>query len=535
MVKHLTPTFLDTPGTTLQLLILLIIRLLNFGLSASETLNKVLLNPEFYLSVTFYILVISSFITSILLAGYVYIKTQDKIAALITQLPWLSFFPLKAFDSPFPVLPAVTNIIGEHLLVVLTGLFNLFFLSLYFSKSTRQELFSVLMLSVVCGFGLATKLTFIPLILIPLMIISWRLKILFILGLISSFILGTFPVICKYPVMFDFIMNYSTHPGLYGKGAVGIIDWPLFWAHLKIIAYYHRFFVFSTLGLFLWSTLQFINNPGNRNTRFIWAATLGSLAHYLFVAKHLAFHYLLIGFSLFSPIFCLFYLGIPKNIVLKRLVVIAIILCCSMNIFQTLMYRKNMSELSNDINNLYEKVSSKYPNSIIVPTNSLATNIYLTPLHGLFLGNYASSHKESGELARLYPNNYFFNTEMTEPSDREDGYGIRDFYGNRVFAEDLLSSGSSVIFIKWGDDFPNYGLTVRLIEKSKYVSAYLLLDSTEKRAYTLFLESVDFLNQKKYQEAFISAFKSKALNFQPENKIDYLLSEIYPQLELNKQ
>ena len=87
-----------------------------------------------------------------------------------------------------------------------------------------------------------------------------------------------------------------------------------------------------------------------------------------------------------------------------------------------------MSGLSNSINNLYEKVSSTYPHALILPTGTIGANIYISPQHGLFLGNYASLHKENDELDRLYPHSYFFNTEMTEPGDREDGYGIRDFY-----------------------------------------------------------------------------------------------------------
>jgi hypothetical protein len=199
------------------------------------------------------------------------------------------------------------------------------------------------------------------------------------------------------------------------------------------------------------------------------------------------------------------------------------------------MYSKDMSGLSDDINALYKKVSSKYPNSIIIPANSLASNIYLTPQHGLLLGDYASSHKESDELAHLYPNTYFFNTEMTEPSERDDGYGIRDFYGNRSFADDFLSSGVPVIFIRLGRAFPDYGLNVHLIEKSRYVNAYLLLGSTEKEANAFFLQAMALCAQGKYPEAFLSAFKSRSLNFQPENKINYLISLLYFKLDQNKK
>ena len=142
-------------------------------------------------------------ITSFLLAGYVYMKTQDKIAALLTQLPWLSYFSLKAFETSLPaIIPVISNVDAEHLLIVFSNLFNLSFMVPLFSKSSRQELIAVLMLCLVCGLGLATKFTFTAPVVVALIIIPWRLKILFIIGFILSFMLGTFPVICKYPLMF---------------------------------------------------------------------------------------------------------------------------------------------------------------------------------------------------------------------------------------------------------------------------------------------------------------------------------------------
>ncbi len=80
-------------------------------------------------------------------------------------------------------------------------------------------------------------------------------------------------------------------------------------------------------------------------------------------------------------------------------------------------------------------------------------------------------------------------------------------------------------------DFSEHALNVRLIEKSKYISAYLLLGSTEKQAYDLFLASEALLKAGDYSQAFALALKSKQLNFEPAGKIDYFLSLIYPYLQ----
>ena len=60
MVKGVAPTHIDHPGTPLQLLILFIIWFVNIGHSTQEVLNKVLTNPDFYLSLTYILLTLLS-------------------------------------------------------------------------------------------------------------------------------------------------------------------------------------------------------------------------------------------------------------------------------------------------------------------------------------------------------------------------------------------------------------------------------------------------------------------------------------------
>ena len=532
MVKGLDPTYIDNPGTTLQMFMLFVIRLINLGQSAEETLRRVLSNPEFYLQTIYSSLVLCSMLSSVFLGGYVYKKTNDKIAAVLSQLPWLSFFFLRACESNFPFLPVITNLGAESFLVVIINLFNLAFLKLYFSESSREKLWATIFLSIICGLGFATKLTFLPLIISAFLIVPWKAKFTFIVVFILSFILGTISAIHKYHVLFNYIGNYAFHTGHYGLGPKGMINWSEFLEGSKLIIYNYWFFVLSTFLALLWSTIKIIKNPKNLSIRFLWVAALGSLLQYLLTAKHFAFHYLLPGLGIFSCIFVIFYLQrLKTNVLLKRLTILFIFLFLSFCVVQHLMYRTKMLKLSNDIHNFNFQIHSKYPDAIIIPASTISSNIYLTAKHGLFLGNYASVHKEDAELARLYPNSYYFNSERTEPREREDGYGIRDFYGNRIFTDDLLRTTSPVIFIKLGSDFPEYAFNVHLIDKSKYLSAYLLVGTTEREAFNLFLLSEDLFNKGRYADAFALALKSRALNFEPKGKLEYLISMIYNQLK----
>lgn len=531
MIKGITPTFLDNPGTPLQILILYTIQLLNIGHSALDTLNKVLLNPEFYLYIVYALLVFSSFVTSVLLASYTYHKTQDKRVALLTQLPWLSFFFLRAFETKLAVLPVINHVGAENMLISIINLFNLCFLRLFFTKTKREEFLAVIFLGLICGVGFATKLTFLPLLLTGLLIVPWRTKLIFLIGVVIAFVMGTYPVIQKYPVLFNCIKLYAVHTGHYSSGPTGFINWPDFIKAFQTIVTHYGFFAFSTFGLLIWSTLQIFKSKDNRSARFLWAAALGSLIQYCITAKHFSFHYLLPGLGLFSSIFVLFYLSLKiPTVLLKRATTLFISIFIAFCVWQHVTYSQKMSVLSTDIVHLNKKILSKYPNALIIPTSTVASNIYVSAMHGLFFGNYASVHKENEELTNLYPHHYYFDTEMTDPWEREDGYGIRDFYAQRVFGEDLLTLNIPIIFIKFGSDFSEYALDVRLVEKSKYLSAFLLRNSTEKQAYNLLLASQTFLQKGQYQEALITAFKAKELNFQPKGKVDYMIGLIYHHL-----
>jgi len=69
-----------------------------------------------------------------------------------------------------------------------------------------------------------------------------------------------------------------------------------------------------------------------------------------------------------------------------------------------------------------------------------------------------------------------------------------------------------------------------LLDKSRYLNAFLLVHSTEKQANDLFLQSLEALKQGDTRKAFILGLKSKQLNYQPRGQLDYILGTIYQEL-----
>jgi hypothetical protein len=101
---------------------------------------------------------------------------------------------------------------------------------------------------------------------------------------------------------------------------------------------------------------------------------------------------------------------------------------------------------------------------------------------------------------------------------------------------DLLERFSGVIF--QGDD--SYGdildvkgapFTVRLLEKGRMESAYLLTATTEKQAVMFFAEGARFLQEGNYAQALAFAKQAKAFHYQPESSVDQFIKFITPYVQ----
>ena len=95
-----------------------------------------------------------------------------------------------------------------------------------FNKNlTKSARWYMIALALVSGFGMATKLTFLPLLIIPLFVLQKlrnKIGFLFLTGI--SFILWTWPIIPQYKTLCEWYYRILTHTGYYGLGNVGIIN-----------------------------------------------------------------------------------------------------------------------------------------------------------------------------------------------------------------------------------------------------------------------------------------------------------------------
>jgi len=532
IVKGHPPTDFTHPGTPLQILIAIIIWLFNLGRPATLAVDRVLIDPEFYLQTVFLFLVIVSFLTSVILGAYVYHKTKDKLAVLLVQLMGAAFLILPSFDNGnFPVLPVVANVSPEHFFIIIMNIFNLFLIKLYFSKDRPDKLGNIVILAAICGLGLAIKLNFLFVFLSALIVIPKLQKPVFIILSAMSFAFCTLPIIGEYPQFFQWIIDMVDHSAKYGTGVQKIIDWKSFFIYIDILMCSYWFFIFSALSLCIWGSVRIFKGDQDRKVRFIWALCFCALLHFAATAKHFSLHYLVPCFGLFSPTFLLFYFYQKDKLSsFKLLTAVFILIFIAVSTCYSIPYYKKLLVLSQDIRDLKARVSTKYPECVLIPSTTGNRELFFNKEEALHRADGYTFRMESEDLLRLYPQSYYFYSEEYSSSDPNvESYGIWNFK-QRVFADDIISTCPCAILIKYISNMSPYPYQVRLLDHSKYLNAFLLVNSTEKEATELFSQTFDFFDRGDYQQALVLALKSKQLNYEPGNQLDYMLSKIYADL-----
>lgn len=294
----------DNPGTPVQMYSAVVLRVAHFlNFSEKAELQKaVLSNPDYYVELERKISVIINALMMLIMGIAVYRLLKNPWFSLILQVtPFLSSNLLEhawTKVSPEPVL-----IFTVMALVIL--------LVAYYCSNNKQNRWYPWIFGAVVGFGLATKATFIPLAVIPFILLEgWRRKWIYLAAIVPAFILFTAPAIPQYPHMAKWFLGLSTHTGTYGQGGTGIIDPLQYIGALGSIVENNLAMVLVIVAAAIFLFLMFLKGDfrslikNNAELRIILALLAAQVLGILMVAKHYhANHYLIPGNSLIGAIF----------------------------------------------------------------------------------------------------------------------------------------------------------------------------------------------------------------------------------------
>jgi hypothetical protein len=283
----------ENPGTTVQILsaVIIPVHYLFEGDKTNTLQEDVIRRSDEYVETINKTLVILNSLLILFMGITVLHLTKSFWMALLVQAGY--------FLSANLLEHAWTKVSPEPVLVIASSLLALAVLVKFYSGN-RVRNYPVI-LGWLSGFGLATKVTFLPLLVIPLIILSSKKERISYLRwtLISAFVI-TIPAILEYPHMAKWFLQVFIHTGTYGQGGIGILNPSEYFANLLAISGRNPLLVITSIVTLLYSTYlvfspEFRTTYGRKDSvKYALAFALAQLIAILIVAKHYhANHYLI--------------------------------------------------------------------------------------------------------------------------------------------------------------------------------------------------------------------------------------------------
>ncbi len=287
----------DNPGTTVQMYSAVVIRVTHLFRSAGNDLQTdVLANSEYYIEILRYSLIVMNACILLMLGVVALLLLENFWAGLLLQLaPFLSVTLIEE---------CYTKVAPEPLLFATIAVLIMLLLKFYTSIGPAKVKFA-LWFGLLAGFGLATKMTFLPVLIVPVIVLNGRRnKWIYIASILPSFILFTLPAATGYLHMANWFLNLGTHTGTYGAGNSGIIDTSKYFGSLISIAINNKaLIIVMLLAVVLLVLLRFAGQKPktvkSKEFRILLAIVLAQAGSILMVAKHYhSNHYLFPALSL---------------------------------------------------------------------------------------------------------------------------------------------------------------------------------------------------------------------------------------------
>ena len=303
MVEGLAPTDLSHPGTPVQVIIAAVLRLMHPFADADAIVDAVLHDPEGHLlaaTLALYPLVTAG----LYLLGRAFLNCTGSLwpALLAQSSPFLSMIIPKFALHPKP----------EPLLVVAGALMAAAAIAAARSHPPRDR--HAVALGIALGFGVALKMQFVALGLVPLLLLNRRqLLLVYPAAALASFLLFVAPALPSYPFFMEWWGRILTHSGAYGSGAAGVADAGIY--PRAILKIFGSKLVFSaTLATALavlagyWRLRRRGLWPADPLARLLAGLVLAQLATVALVAKQSAAHYLIPALMLTGPTLALLWM-----------------------------------------------------------------------------------------------------------------------------------------------------------------------------------------------------------------------------------
>ena len=283
----------DHPGTPFQMYCGLIIRITHIFTGKNSIVEDVFNRPDYYLNaIHFSLIILQSVLT--LLVGWIGKKRGIKTWHLVVLQSMVLFNML--------MLQIFCRVIPERWLVITSLLFIIVYL--LHGYKHRQPLKFAIGSGIIMGMGIATKFTFLPILILPLLLIDSNKNRLIYTGTgIASFFFFLLPIIGKFGNYRRFITGIATHDGIYGQGAERMFNPEKMkesFFQIFNVAPELAFVIVAIAAAIILSIIYRKKQGTNQNIILFTGMFFIVALQILMVSKHFSGHYLVPIFTIYS-------------------------------------------------------------------------------------------------------------------------------------------------------------------------------------------------------------------------------------------
>ena len=444
LTQGFAPAHIDHPGGPLKILGSIVILVTDLFRGAPPLVLDVIANPEIYAKT------IQSVTAGLIVGGFLSIGffchrvTGSLVFAVLVQL------------TPFfsPQMLRLTGRYGPDGFLILCGMLLaiMIVLSVRMNKPLKPY-WLALGFSLVMGFGGASKFLFLPLGLIPLILIpTLRWKIAYVFGTVGSFFLFTSPMATYYSRMSSWITNLLTHSGQYGSGSTGVIDVSAYTDNITKIFRLEPSLLYVTIitfSLCLFMIAFRITKTNLKARRYEWCLYALFLTQLIFVsilAKSPTGPYLVTLASLNGLTLGIVWLSLRRawiwNRYVRRLllggVVVFVGIILHRGVVNSIVLASNLETLQAETLAPGRYIENNFANCALV-------HVYRSShmIGALFLGDDFSKGQFKEALSTFYPNSYSYSRKSST---------FRNWHGQVSFSE-ITRTNDCVIVL--GSPFRN--------------------------------------------------------------------------------
>jgi len=410
----------DNPGTTVQIYSAVILRCAYiFQPDKSDGFQKYILrNSDHYIELEQKGLILINSLVMLLLGIVSWILLQNIWLSLLLQI--MPFTSANLTEHVF------TKVSPEPILLMAVAALVVLVLWYYVAEKRNEKEFALLF-ALAAGFGLATKATFLPLILIPLLLLTDEMRRKqFLRYFVLFFILFTLPAVPQYPHMAKWFVLLFAHTGTYGGGSLGVINVVQYLNDLLKILIHNpvlsvtllanAFIIFSVLVKSSFKS-EFKNNL---IFRILTALSVAQLTGIVMVAKHYhANHYLVPELCLLAVSWIFIFLYLKGKLPLNfrkafELVPVLLLLIIAGLVFLNRNYLQTANQGYIRSNEDYIKMTQLIANEYKGYTCAYYYPTSVNPYSALRWGNVYSRFQHTQAIKEIYPDGYFFDTRTNQ-------------------------------------------------------------------------------------------------------------------------